>query len=349
MPTPTWVKEALGDVLAPREEIVDTEELEEDKLAVASTQKRGYLVQKRLLRAPKVWPFMLNVPATDNGTPEPQAKPEPEPETAPAPEPQPEEEPATEPEPEPQAPRKVTTTTGPSSNGHQISRLHGIGPERAQRLQEQGIRTVHDLRNADTDTVTETLRVAPSTVQAWKNQADLTTLHGIGPKRAEQLEAQGILTLTDLANADPATLTEELNVSQSTIETWQEEAQDHAAPPEELTRLTGVGETRAQRLIDNGIESLNALVNADPETVAEDLNVGPDTVIDWQKEAIADPTFESDLLDVKGIGRTRARDLIRLGVRSKSTFVDYPPQKLAEGLGVREDTIAGWQRDARQG
>lgn len=347
MTPPTWIKEALSDELAPDEAIVDTEELREDKLAVVATQERGYLLQKRFLRGTNVWPFNLDVPAqSTNGASTPSPEPEPEPE----PEPTPEVEAEPDEDIEHEAPTKVTTSTGtPRTNGHQLSRLYGIGPERAQNLQAEGIRTVQDLRDEDADTIANAAHVGPETVQAWKNQADLTTIHGIGPTRAKRLEAQGILTLTDLADADTQALASELDVSTSTLEAWQDDARNHAAPPEEFTRLTGVGDARARAILDHGIDTLDALVNADPDHLAEHLDVGEDTVIGWQKEAITDPTFGSDLLDVKGIGRTRARSLIRMGIRSKGTFVDLNPSKIAEGLGVREDTIAGWQRDARQG
>ena len=53
---------------------------------------------------------------------------------------------------------------------------------------------------------------------------DVDVLKGIGPSYAEQLEAAGVETVADLADADPEAIADETDISASRLERWTERA-----------------------------------------------------------------------------------------------------------------------------
>ncbi len=53
---------------------------------------------------------------------------------------------------------------------------------------------------------------------------DLTAINGIGPVYARKLEAAEVRTFTDLADADPQALADDLETSESVVSGWQEQA-----------------------------------------------------------------------------------------------------------------------------
>lgn len=66
--------------------------------------------------------------------------------------------------------------------------------------------------------------VAPATAAA----DDLTAIKGIGPVRAGHFTEAGITTFAALAAADPATIADELDVSESAAAGWVAEAASRA-------------------------------------------------------------------------------------------------------------------------
>jgi DNA-binding protein len=54
--------------------------------------------------------------------------------------------------------------------------------------------------------------------------AELTSIEGIGVKRAEKMHSQGINSVQDLANFDPKELSEKLQISEKRVSKWIEDA-----------------------------------------------------------------------------------------------------------------------------
>lgn len=360
MPAPDWVQDALDEDLDGDEEIVDAEELEEGKLAVVSTSKRGFVVRDRLMFSPKIWPFEIEFPASATNGSTPVASPkeqttEPLPEAV-APETRTEEaEPADvgadlvpeSDKPEAAAEEAPVPALGQGAAPDELTRLDGVGPARHDALNDQGVETFADLAKADTETLAGSVSVSPETVADWQRAVDLTRVHGIGPARASRLRDAGVQTLEDLARADTGGLAEHADVPEATVRGWQEAAGREVKPPEDLTVIDGIGETRAQELVQGGVTTLRALIEADPVKVAEALGVSEGNVETWQKLAVEVPDGPTDLIEVDGVGAARARQLIRLGYPDKATFADADPAKLADQLRVTEDTVAKWQADAK--
>lgn len=53
---------------------------------------------------------------------------------------------------------------------------------------------------------------------------DLTKLNGVGPARSEELARLGYTSFESLTAADPEQMAKDMEVSQSQIESWQEQA-----------------------------------------------------------------------------------------------------------------------------
>lgn len=345
MAAPDWVQQALDGTLDTDEEIVETEELDSgmmSELHVAATSRRGFVIRKKALGGPDIWPFELDVPASGNGsvTPAPETV-----EEAPEPEPEAAEVDDTEGEDtEPETPSELDDATSESD----LTILDGIGEARVATLADHGIETFEDLAAADAEELDEALTVGAETIEAWQAKVDLTRVHGIGPTRSAALRGIGIQTREDLIEADAAEVAEHLDAPQRTVETWQAKARRTRAAPEHLTKVDGIGQARADSLVGAGVTSLLSLVEADPAELADTLNVGEDTVEGWQKIAVELPETDTDLLEIDGVGPARARAMIQQGIPDQAALADTDPAELADAFGVTEDTVAGWRDAARE-
>lgn len=58
-----------------------------------------------------------------------------------------------------------------------------------------------------------------------------------------------------------------------------------AADPDDLTRIKGIGPVRSGHLAEDGIVTFADLAAADPESLAEQLDVAETTAADWIAEA----------------------------------------------------------------
>lgn len=353
-----WVEDALGEKLYGGEEIVEIEELESgmmSELVVVATTDRGFVVRNKRLGSPDVWPFELQVPAgsrNGGGRPE-ETTTEPLPEgveTQPSDAETRETEAAEPEEPtvveETEPPEPADEDEGPVTDGTDLTILSGIGSARAETLAEADVTSLADLARADTEELAETLQVSTERVEDWQAEVDLTGIHGIGPARAEGLREAGLHTLEDLAAAHPRAVAEELDVPTGTVQSWQQEALGDSAAVEDFTEVKGIGDKRAKQIAVLGLTTLRELVEADPEALAEELGVGTDTVVTWQKRAVEAPSGPNDLLEVSGIGPSRARDLIRLGLPDRESFASANAAKIAEALEVRESSVTDWQDSA---
>jgi DNA-binding protein len=55
---------------------------------------------------------------------------------------------------------------------------------------------------------------------------ELTSIEGVGAKRAEKLKSQGIQSVQDLAKFDPKQLSEKLRISEKRVKKWIDEANE---------------------------------------------------------------------------------------------------------------------------
>lgn len=361
MVAPDWIQEALDDDLADDEEIEAIEELDEDKLAIVATSQRGFLVKDRVLFSPKVWAFGLTVPAGANGAVETEteagttATSFDETTTEPLPDAVGADEVAETDEAEPptsdEAPAKTQETTPPRLEARlaatDLDHLDGIGPARQDALAEIGIETFADVAEADLQELADDIGVSATLVAGWKRQADLSQIHGIGPARSTGMREAGIQTLDALVEVDAESLSRILDVPESTVDGWQDEARRMLTSAEDLSQIDGIGEARAERLVAHGVTTLEALIQADPAKVADALDVSEGTVEEWQKLAVEVPEVETDLLEVPGIGAARARELIRHGIRDADSLAEADAAELGDAFRVNEDTVEGWQDAAR--
>lgn len=98
---------------------------------------------------------------------------------------------------------------------------------RATRNLSIGRRLVRKGQSLDPASVSEAglQRLLARGYAVWEADAPpVTHVRGIGPERARTLQAMGILTTADLAQADPAAVEQRLTVSPGKVARWQADA-----------------------------------------------------------------------------------------------------------------------------
>jgi predicted flap endonuclease-1-like 5' DNA nuclease len=91
--------------------------------------------------------------------------------------------------------------------------VEGIGPKYAGQLESAGVRTTADLLErgaspkgrADLEAATG---IAHALILKWVNRVDLYRIKGIGSEYSDLLEVSGVDTVPELAQRNPANLTE---------------------------------------------------------------------------------------------------------------------------------------------
>jgi predicted flap endonuclease-1-like 5' DNA nuclease len=96
-----------------------------------------------------------------------------------------------------------------------ISDVEGIGPAYAGQLEAVGIKTVDDLlaRGATAkgrQEVEEKSGIGHALILKWVNRVDLYRIKGVGSEYSDLLEVAGVDTIPELAQRNPANLTETL-------------------------------------------------------------------------------------------------------------------------------------------
>ncbi len=91
---------------------------------------------------------------------------------------------------------------------YKIQQIEGIGAQFGDRLAIAGILTSHDLleKCSTADRRKEVAMhtgLAESLLTAWKNQAELMRISGIGPEYGQLLEASGIRSIRELSLLSP--------------------------------------------------------------------------------------------------------------------------------------------------
>ena len=96
-----------------------------------------------------------------------------------------------------------------------ITKVEGIGPVYAQKLQDVGIKTDQELLAAGTtpkgrQDIAQKTGISKSTILAWVNRVDLFRIKGVGEEYADLLEVAGVNTVLELAQRNPTNLYEKL-------------------------------------------------------------------------------------------------------------------------------------------
>lgn len=122
---------------------------------------------------------------------------------------------------------------------------------------------------------------------------ELTTISGIGPSYARQLEQAGVTGIADFLSQTGSTrdidqLAETTGISASTIESWRGQA--------ELTRIGGIGESFQMVLHRAGVWTMFQLAASDPAELSDEMHSidmpdtpeqmpSAETVADWVSAA----------------------------------------------------------------
>jgi predicted flap endonuclease-1-like 5' DNA nuclease len=89
--------------------------------------------------------------------------------------------------------------------------VEGIGAVYAQKLQDEGIRSVEDFLNqgcspAGRKAIAEKTGISDKLLLEWLNHCDLFRIKGVGEEYADLLEAAGVDTIPELAQRNAANL-----------------------------------------------------------------------------------------------------------------------------------------------
>ncbi len=125
------------------------------------------------------------------------------PEVEPEP-PEPERDPTDEPQesgPSIAAGQEFPADTLPGEPG--LESIHGIGPAKRKKLKKAGITSLAELRAADPARVAKKADVLESVAQEWRFMAQLIDGLGVGPQFAEMIAGAGVVSIEQLATADP--------------------------------------------------------------------------------------------------------------------------------------------------
>jgi predicted flap endonuclease-1-like 5' DNA nuclease len=180
-----------------------------------------------------------------------------------------------------------------STNGAGLDRrVHGIGDAHAESLLEAGVESLADLAEAQADAIAETAEISEEQAREWIDRAGVTSyaqdvdlVDGIGDAHAEDLRTVGIVSIADLAEADADRVAEGAGVSEEHAGEWIEDARSRQE--EGLEVIDGIGESRAERLREAGIETLADLAASDANYVAEAAEVSEDRAAEWIEAATA--------------------------------------------------------------
>ena len=93
--------------------------------------------------------------------------------------------------------------------------VEGIGPTYAAQLEAVGVKTVDDLleRGASAkgrEELEEKSGIGHALILKWVNRVDLYRINGVGSEYSDLLEVAGVDTVPELAQRNPANLTETL-------------------------------------------------------------------------------------------------------------------------------------------
>ena|GEM_PF-1802250 len=141
--------------------------------------------------------------------------------------------------------------------------IEGIGEAFAARLGALGIRTIHELEEADADEAAPQIGTHPATMRQWQSMAELIDVHGIGPQYAELLVRAGVSGIRELADADPEKLVQAIEAAEAgrehriqggpegakTVARWIENAKRHPRARRETEAAPEPTPVRHERIV----------------------------------------------------------------------------------------------------
>jgi hypothetical protein len=107
-----------------------------------------------------------------------------------------------------------------------IEAIPGISFARSEELSRANIFTVRELANSNPEVLSENTDFSETQVAKWSKDAQewrgqsVDVVSGISNKRAQELSKAGIITVRDLARADPEEVAKQTNFSGNQIEDW---------------------------------------------------------------------------------------------------------------------------------
>lgn len=253
-----------------------------------------------------------------------------------------------------------------------VSTLEGVGQTYAQRLSDAGIETVDDLAKVKTDDVANRVdmpaRQLEGAASAASRQAtfpSLTDVRGVGETYAEWLREAGIVTVPDLAAAEPASLRETDHIVRGDPDQWVENARDLIENVSDddfeefvghedetaLTDIPGIGSTYAASLAEQGIDSVQSLANTRPQDLSDVDGASLTRATRWVERArdrVGQEGRLAPVTELTGIGPTYADRLRDGGIISVFDIVAVDPERLADVANVGTETTVEWCRRARQ-
>lgn len=267
-----------------------------------------------------------------------------------------------------------------------LGQMGELDADLAERLHLAGIDTIEDLATADPTTLAVATGIEREEAGDWIDRAaalhpdaeivvetpastarhdDLTRVHGIGPKYAALLAAEGITSFDDLAAASPDRLRDIIKPSvmqQINFDGWSAQAVALAntrsvMAGDDLTELEGIGPVYAAKLRERGISTFADLAAADEATLADiiaapawrRINYG-EWIAQAKLAAEGDEIALAELQNrlfrrggdnlnlIHGMGERSATALQAAGITSFAALAGSSPQQLDEvvrGAGVR--------------
>lgn len=265
-----------------------------------------------------------------------------------------------------------------------LESLGDMDGDLSERLRLAGVNTVDELAAADPTTLSVTTGLERGEADAWISRAaafilaaqgladepaedaigpsvevtyrdDLTRVHGIGPRYAALLAAEGITSYDDLAAASPHQLRAAVNpgpMQQINFNSWAAQAAALAGTRsvrvgDDLTDLEGIGPVYATRLRESGITSFAQLAETDESALAEIIGAPAWRRInygDWIAQArLAAGGDEAGLRDLQsrlhnrgsdnlslihGMGERSATALQAAGIATFADLAGESPQRL---------------------
>lgn len=96
-----------------------------------------------------------------------------------------------------------------------LTRINGVGPSYAERLQTAGVESIADFVSGTSSSrsitkLAEISGVSAGTIASWREQAELTRVDGVGGSYQTLLRRAGVWTLQELSVEDPEALTRRL-------------------------------------------------------------------------------------------------------------------------------------------
>jgi hypothetical protein len=158
-------------------------------------------------------------------------------------------------------------------------------------------------------------------------------ISGLQSEDAASMAEEGIDDISDLAKAEPESVSEETSLSYEGIKRWVRQAS--YLDSRSIETLDGIGTARKENLETVGIESLGDLAVADPSTVTDAVDFGPDRAADYCKRASERPA--QPITEVEQIGEMRGEQLRDVGIEIVADLVAEDIESIASEVdGVTE-------------